>query len=137
MEFARMLDGMLSPDPQTRRKAGDYYLNEMSRMARTVMIDLTEPPLAPMVPVWTRASDHEIDTVVYSSRKSFLRQEGAPETLNDVNDVQLDRYYKNFMQGMGETEKPSWPPSADWGGIPSKEDSPCAGKPMAFISTLP
>jgi non-specific serine/threonine protein kinase len=43
--------------------------------------------------------------VVYSSRKSFLREEGAPETLNDVNDVQLDRYYKNFMQGMGETEK--------------------------------
>lgn len=37
---ARMLDGMLSPDPETRRKAGDYYLNEMPRMARTVMIDL-------------------------------------------------------------------------------------------------
>jgi len=55
--------------------------------------------------VWVRTSDQEIDTVVYSSRKSFLREEGAPETLNDVNDVQLDRYYKNFMQGMGETEK--------------------------------
>jgi non-specific serine/threonine protein kinase len=52
-----------------------------------------------------RASGQEIDTVVYSSRKSFLREEGAPETLSDVNDVQLDRYYKNFMQGMGETEK--------------------------------
>ncbi|MCS5564400.1 MAG: protein kinase [Oleiphilaceae bacterium] len=105
MEFARMLDGMLAIDPDTRRKAGDYYLTEMPRMARTVMIDLPTAPVAPLVPVWVRASDQEIDTVVYSSRKSFLREEGAPETLNDVNDVQLDRYYKNFMQGMGETEK--------------------------------
>ena len=105
MEFARMLDGMLSPDPETRRKAGDYYLREMPRMARTVMIDLPARPTTPQVPVWVRASGQEIDTVVYSSRKSFLREEGAPETLSDVNDVQLDRYYKNFMQGMGETEK--------------------------------
>ena len=105
MEFARMLDGMLAQDPEIRRQAGDYYLNEMPRMARTVMIDLPETPVTPLVPVWVRSSGQEIDTVVYSSRKSFLREEGAPETLSDVNDVQLDRYYKNFMQGMGETEK--------------------------------
>lgn len=109
IEFARMLDGMLDPDPILRRRAGDYYLNEMPRMARTVMIELSEPPPAQLVPIWSRQSSQEsgreIDTVVYSSRKAFLRQEGAVETLNDVNDVQLDRYYKNFMQGMGETEK--------------------------------
>ncbi|WP_404367270.1 protein kinase [Marinobacter sp.] len=105
MEFARMLEGMLDPDPDTRRKAGDYYLKEMPRMGRVVMIDLPEAPVTPMVPVWMRPARREIDTVVYSSRKSFLRQEDAKETLNDVNDVQLDRYYKNFMQGMGETEK--------------------------------
>ena len=105
MEFARMLEGMLDPDPTLRMRAGDHYLKEMPRMGRTVMIDLPEPPPVPLVPIWTRISEREIDTVVYSSRKSFLRQEGAPETLNDVNDVQLDRYYKNFMQGMGETEK--------------------------------
>ncbi|WP_144823599.1 protein kinase domain-containing protein [Marinobacter piscensis] len=105
MEFARMLDGMLDPDPALRMRAGDYYLKEMPRMGRTVMIDLPEPPPTQLVPIWTRLSDREIDTVVYSSRKSFLRQEGADESLNDVNDVQLDRYYKNFMQGMGETEK--------------------------------
>ncbi|OEY65395.1 protein kinase domain-containing protein [Marinobacter sp. X15-166B] len=104
-EFARMLDGMLDPDPILRRRAGDYYLREMPRMARTVMVDLPEPPPTQLVPIWTRQSGREIDTVVYSSRKAFLRQEGAAETLNDVNDVQLDRYYKNFMQGMGETEK--------------------------------
>lgn len=105
MEFARMLDGLLSTDLETRRKAGDYYLQEMPRIARTVLVDLPQAPVVPQVPVWVRKSGQEIDTVVYSSRKSFLREEGAPETLNDVNDVQLDRYYKNFMQGMGDTEK--------------------------------
>lgn len=105
MEFSRMLDAMLSPDPVLRRRAGDYFLSEMPRMARTVILDIDEPPPVPQVPVWVRQAQREIDTVVYSSRKAFLREEGAPETLNDVNDVQLDRYYKNFMQGMGETEK--------------------------------
>ncbi|MGM0703794.1 MAG: protein kinase domain-containing protein [Pseudomonadota bacterium] len=105
MEFARMLDGMLDSDPDTRRRAGDHFVSEMPRIARTVMIDLPETPEAPLVPAWVRPSSREIDTVVYSSRKAFLREEGGEETLNDVNDVQLDRYYKNFMQGMGETEK--------------------------------
>ncbi|GEN27071.1 serine/threonine protein kinase [Halovibrio variabilis] len=105
MEFARTLDGMLDPDPQVRRKAGDYFLNNMPRMARVVMIDLPASRNVPLVPVWARPADQEIETVVYSSRKAFLREAGAQETLNDVNDVQLDRYYKQFMQGMGETEK--------------------------------
>ncbi|MDR5902024.1 protein kinase domain-containing protein [Halomonas icarae] len=105
VEFARMLDGMLDPDPRLRMQAGDHFIREMPRMARAVMIDLPEPAELPLVPVWTRPSGREIDTVVYSSRKAFLREEGVAETLNDVNDVQLDRYYKNFMQGMGETEK--------------------------------
>ena len=105
MEFARTLDGMLDPDPQVRRKAGDYFLKNMPRMARVVMIDLPAAPKVPLVPVWVRPAHQEIDTVVYSSRKAFLREANAQETLNDVNDVQLDRYYKQFMQGMGETEK--------------------------------
>ncbi|HSH47907.1 MAG TPA: protein kinase [Halomonas sp.] len=105
MEFARMLDGMLDPDPAVRRQAGDYYLREMPRLARLVMVDLPTPVEQPLVPVWSRALDREVDTVVYSSRKAFLREEGAHDTLDHVNDVQLDRYYKNFMQGMGETEK--------------------------------
>ncbi|TDX30396.1 serine/threonine protein kinase [Modicisalibacter xianhensis] len=105
VEFARVLDTMLDPDPAVRTRAGDYFLDHMPRMARTVMIELDEKPEAPMVPVWVRPSRREIDTVVYSSRKSFLREEGGPDTLRAINDVQLDRYYKNFMQGMGETEK--------------------------------
>ncbi|KPQ27799.1 MULTISPECIES: protein kinase domain-containing protein [unclassified Halomonas] len=105
MEFARTLDGMLDPDPHIRRQAGDYFLQAMPRMARVVMIDLPGRAQSPLVPVWGRPAEYEIDTVVYSSRKAFLREANAPETLNDVNDVQLDRYYKQFMQGMGETEK--------------------------------
>ncbi|CAM3295302.1 protein kinase domain-containing protein [Halomonas lysinitropha] len=105
MEFARMLDGMLAPDLRTRMRAGDHFIREMPRLARLVMLDLPTPQEVPLVPVWSRPANHEIDTVVYSSRKSFLREEGGHETLNDINDVQLDRYYKNFMQNMGETEK--------------------------------
>ena len=105
MEFARMLDGMLDEDPRKRAEAGDYFITHMPRMARTVILDLPAKPELPLVPVWVRPSHREIDTVVYSSRKSFLREEGVRESLKDVNDVQLDRYYKNFMQGMGETAK--------------------------------
>lgn len=105
MEFARMLDAMLSPDPALRMRAGDYFLEQMPWLARTVMVELDEPPEASLLPVWVRPVGREIDTVVYSSRKAFLREEGAPEQMSEVNDVQLDRYYKNFMQGMGETEK--------------------------------
>ena len=105
MEFARTLDGMLDSAPQARRKAGDYFLANMARMAKVVMIDLPESVKVPLVPVWARPARQEIDTVVYSSRKAFLREANTQETLNDVNDVQLDRYYKQFMQGMGETEK--------------------------------
>ncbi|ALM54624.1 protein kinase domain-containing protein [Halomonas huangheensis] len=105
MEFARMLDRMLDPDPEVRLRAGDYFIREMPRMAKMVMLELPVATELPLVPVWSRSAARGIDTVVYSSRKSFLREEGVEETLNDVNDVQLDRYYRNFMQGMGETEK--------------------------------
>lgn len=105
LEFARMLDGMLDEDPRKRAEAGDYFLANMPRIARTVIIDLPGKPELPLVPIWVRPSHREIDTVVYSSRKSFLREEGVRESLKDVNDVQFERYYKNFMQGMGETAK--------------------------------
>lgn len=105
MEFARMLDGMLDADPAVRRQAGDYFVREMPRLAQLVMVDIPEPEEQPMVPVWSRALDREVDTVVYSSRKAFLREEDHIDSLDHVDDVQLDRYYRNFMQGMGETEK--------------------------------
>ena len=112
-EFARLLDGMLADDPQLRMQAGDYFLREMGRISRLVMPELPLEPSQSLLPVWVRPATREIDTVVYTSRKSFLREafeadetgEHAGNALDAVNDVQLDRYYKNFMQGMGGTEK--------------------------------
>lgn len=105
VEFARMLDGMLAPDPALRQRAGDYFLREMPRIGRTVMVDLPTPAPTQRVPIWTRQARRDIDTVVYSSRKSFLRQQGVADTLSEIDDVQLDRYYKDFMHNMGDTEK--------------------------------
>ena len=34
MEFARMLDAMLDPDPVVRMRAGDYFIEHMPRLAR-------------------------------------------------------------------------------------------------------
>nr|WP_163503174.1 phosphotransferase [Halomonas socia] len=104
-EFARVLEALLDDDPALRRRAGDYFLCEMPRLARHVLIDLPGSPPAPLVPVWSRRADRDIDTVVYSSRRAFLREEGALASPGEVNDVQLERYYKQFMQGMGDTEK--------------------------------
>ncbi|WP_405279957.1 protein kinase domain-containing protein [Cobetia sp. Ld8] len=112
-EFARLLDGMLADDPLLRMQAGDYFLREMGRIARLVMPELPLEAAQSLLPVWVRPATREIDTVVYTSRKSFLREafeadetgEHAGNALDAVNDVQLDRYYKNFMQGMGGTEK--------------------------------
>ncbi|WP_210395625.1 protein kinase domain-containing protein [Motiliproteus sediminis] len=104
-EFARVLAGMLDPEPETRARAGDYFLRNMPLMARTLMIDLPRQPATGLIPAWVHKRDREIDTVVYSSRKAFLKEEGVAEVMQDIDDVQFDRYYKNFLQGMGDTEK--------------------------------
>ncbi|MAM58950.1 MAG: serine/threonine protein kinase [Salinicola sp.] len=110
IEFARVLDAMLSEDPALRRRAGDYFLQHMPRIARTILRETEASPETPLVPVWVRSLEQEIETVVYSSRKAFLRDDHRQDderndTLSVVNDVQLDRYYKHFMQGMGDLEK--------------------------------
>ena len=70
---------------------------------------MAEPPLAinivPLVPVWCKRYNKDIDTVVYGSRKSFLRESSDREQLDDIDDVQLEKYYKNYLMGMGDTEK--------------------------------
>ncbi|WP_207061488.1 protein kinase [Motiliproteus sp. SC1-56] len=105
LALARTLEGMLDGDPQVRSEAGDYFVHQMSSIARALMVDLPAPAPAHLIPVWVNPKAQEIDTVVYSSRKSFLREEGGNVESLAVDDVQFDRYYKNFMQGMGETEK--------------------------------
>ena len=105
MEFATMLDSMLADDIQLRHQAGDYFLKAMPRLKRLVLPPLSLMPDDPLLPIRLSAVKQELDTVVYSSRKSFLREHSEEEGIQYVDDVQLERYYKNYLEGMGETEK--------------------------------
>ncbi len=106
IEFARVLEGMLDEDPVLRYKAGDYFMSNMPAMARLLVLDLPLPEETQLIPIWTYNQGLDIETVSYSSRKSFLKEEGGEESsLGEIDDVQFDHYYKNFLQGMGDTEK--------------------------------
>ncbi|WP_375055533.1 serine/threonine protein kinase [Zobellella sp. DQSA1] len=104
-EFALMLDSLLSDDARLRQRAGDYFIAEMPRLRRLVLPVLPLFDDTPLLPIWTSQERHEMDTVVYSSRKSFLREHSEEEGIHYVDDAQLERYYKNYLEGMGETEK--------------------------------
>lgn len=104
--LANVLSGMLSDDDSLRQKAGDYFFNHLSLLKNTVLADTpTVEPLESLIPVWLRKEQGAIDTVVYGSRKSFLRESSDNEELDTIDDVQLEKYYKNYLVGMGDTEK--------------------------------
>lgn len=105
IEIARVIDGLLSDDIATRMKAGDYLLRNSHYWRNLVFAPFRPPAVRKLLPSRIHAQHKEIDTVVYSSRKSFLRQRNIEADWEGIDDVQLERYYKNFMQGMGETEK--------------------------------
>lgn len=105
LEFATILDSMLSDDLTLREQAGDYFLKQMPRLKRLVLPDLPLFEDQPLLPVWISPEQRDLDTVVYSSRKSFLREHNEEMDIAYVDDVQLERYYKNYLEGMGETEK--------------------------------
>ncbi|MBU2864215.1 protein kinase [Reinekea forsetii] len=105
IEFARILDKMMSTDPTQRNEAADYFMANMPRLKHLVLPEIREPEEKPLIPVWIGESPKAIDTVVYSSRKSFLREQHPDINVDDIEDEQLDKYYKNYLQGMGETEK--------------------------------
>jgi len=105
VEFATMLDSMLSDDAQLRAQAGDFFLQQMPRLKHLVLPDIALFDDLPLLPVWVSPQMRELDTVVYSSRKSFLREHSDEDGIAYVDDVQLERYYKNYLEGMGETEK--------------------------------
>ncbi|TWX73527.1 protein kinase domain-containing protein [Colwellia sp. C1TZA3] len=104
--LAQILSGMFSKDRSQRNKAGNYFFKHLALLKNTVMAD---PPLPveikPLVPVWCKNYHKNMDTVVYGSRKSFLRESADVDELNDIDDVQLEKYFKNFLMGMGDTEK--------------------------------
>lgn len=105
VEFATMLDSLLADDRTLRYQAGDYFIQVMARLKRLVLPELNLFDDVALLPVRVSALARELDTVVYSSRKSFLREHSEEDGIQYVDDVQLERYYKNYLAGMGETEK--------------------------------
>ena len=104
--LAQVIDGMLSDNVKLRHQAGDYFFNHLSYFKQMVLSkEHTNVQLESLIPVWVKAFTEEIDTVVYGSRKSFLRASSASEHLKGIDDVQLEKYYKNFLIGMGDSEK--------------------------------
>ena len=104
--LAKIIEAMLSDDQKQRNQAGDYFFNHLKLLKNTVLASTpTTPEIKPLIPVWIKASKQEIDTVVYGSRKSFLREESDSDSLSDIDDAQLEKYYKNYLMGMGDTEK--------------------------------
>ncbi|HCM48776.1 MAG TPA: serine/threonine protein kinase [Colwellia sp.] len=104
--LAQVLTGMLSDDEQLRSQAGDYFFNNLSYLKQVVLADkLTQVVVVAYIPVWVKPQNEQIDTVVYGSRKSFLREQTGHDSLLEIDDAQLDKYYKNYLMGMGDNEK--------------------------------
>lgn len=104
IELANVIDGMLSKSKTVRDAAGDYFIRNIPKMAKAYLPDLKLTQQKAAIPFWY-GTDEAPDTVVYSSRKQFLRQADHNQQLLDVNDAQLDRYYKEFLFDTGDTEK--------------------------------
>ncbi|MDN3377929.1 MULTISPECIES: serine/threonine protein kinase [unclassified Pseudoalteromonas] len=106
MELAKVIDGMLSKEKHIRDGAGDYFMRNMPTMAKAYLPQLNiHKNIKAHIPFWFGTDTELPDTVVYSSRKQFLRQADHKQQLLDVNDAQLDRYYKEFLFDTGDTEK--------------------------------
>lgn len=104
--LAKIIEGMLSDDPVIRQKAGDHLFSQFKYLKSIVLSNtLTVHHAKPQIPIWIKNGNIDIDTVVYGSRKSFLRESSYKDSLDDIDDVQLEKYYKNYLMGMGDTEK--------------------------------
>lgn len=104
-EFAITLQNMLSDDIRLRHRAGDYFITNMKYMKNIVMDNNLDDEREHLLPVWIVNNNDALESVVYTSRKSFLREEAHLHDFDEIDDAQLDNYYKNFLQGMGENAK--------------------------------
>lgn len=106
-ELAKTLTAMMSDSPKLREQGGEYFIHNMQYMKNVVLNENIHNAHVSLIPCRVSPFEKEIDTVVYSSRKSFLRIEvyQAEQDLRLIDDAQFERYYKNYMQGMGDTEK--------------------------------
>ncbi|GGP47707.1 serine/threonine protein kinase [Shewanella algicola] len=105
IELAKTLDAMLGDDEARRRQAGDYFLTSLRHSHHMHLPILPEPPLVPDIPLWAQPRSKTVETVSYSSRKSFLKEHNNQDPVAKMDDVQLEKYYRNFMVGMADTEK--------------------------------
>ncbi len=108
IEFARTLAGMLDEDPQIRSRAGQYLLKNMRYMKHIVSAEkeTLSNPIVPLIPFVLTGVDEPLESVVYSSRKGFLRSEiGADKFDAQANHEADYGHYKNYLSGMGDTEK--------------------------------
>lgn len=105
--IAECLEAMMGNNDELRRRAGDYMLSHYQHWKRLVLAKVPLPQQHCLLPTWISSVEKDIETVVYSSRKSFLRAHDGFDNANlhYVNDAQFERYYKNYLHGMGETEK--------------------------------
>ena len=107
--LANVLTTMLCEDEVKRQQAGDYLFNNLHYLKKIVLADkptvLIPKGLLP-ISIYKKSSiENDIDTVVYGSRKSFLREESGDVNWHNVDEAQLEKYYKNFLMGMGDNEK--------------------------------
>ena len=108
IEFAKTLSAMLKDDSAINYQAGDYFLKNMRYMKRIAVNasrDSKNKKKA-LIPFTCALSAEPIETVVYSSRKGFLRQAmGADQLAAQSADYSGHDGYKNYLAGMGDTEK--------------------------------
>jgi len=65
----------------------------------------TQVNVSAVIPIWLKTRSDPVESVVYGSRKSFLRESSVDVKLTDIDDAQLEKYYKNYLMGMGDNEK--------------------------------
>ncbi|WP_449361181.1 hypothetical protein [Alishewanella longhuensis] len=76
-----------SDDLTLRQQAGDYFLKQMPRLKRLVLPELPLFDDQPLLPVWVSPEQRELDTVVYSSRKSFLREHNEEMDIAYIDNI--------------------------------------------------
>lgn len=104
-ELARTLHAMLSDDKDLREKAGDYFLKSMSNTIQPYLPTLPLQTCKLPIPVLTQQISTNIETVSYSSRKSFLISHQNKIHISNTEDVQLEKYHHHALAGMDDTEK--------------------------------
>lgn len=102
--LADTLDAMLSKDIQSQHQAGQHFINELTKHPWHP-ITAQAPATTSSLPIWVHQYGMAIDTVAYSSRRSFLKQHQQPTPYAALQDRQADRYYRDDLIGMGDTEK--------------------------------